>query len=189
MCMDTDCLCDVTPIGVTITKDAVYDMWLGERLCEILGYTDGTDHEWNKTTMLDYLTRLVDIHDQFVSTGGYIAFDGDSIPPLEFSGVNNLENWKLIRDSVLSYSQQYPEVPVLDIIRQLGLSLPQFIQAVTVNKARHIMTEQEFQSLCDACLADKPNFAKIGRDHKTGVNTMKFYKKLFRGIRSAKTDE
>jgi len=189
MCMDTDCLCDVTPKGVVISKDAVYDMWLGERLCEILGYTDGTDHEWDTTTMLDYFSKLVEVHDQFVSTGGYISFGIDEIEPLELTTSNNVERWKTIRDSVLSYSKQYPEVPVLDIIHKLGLSLPQFIQAVTVNKARHIMTEQEFQSLCDACLADKPNFAKIGRDHKTGVNTMKFYKKLFRGIRSAKTDE
>lgn len=187
MCTDTACLCDVTPIGVTITRDAVYDMWLGERVCEILGYNSGLGHEWTKSDILTYLETLVEVHDKFIETGGYLAYSLDEIQPLQMSG-NKANDWKHIRDSVLLYAKQYPEVPVLDIIKKLGLSLPQFIEAVTVNKARHIMTEQEFQSLCAACLADKPNFAKIGRDHQTGKNTMGYYKKLFRTIKTAKTD-
>jgi hypothetical protein len=45
------------------------------------------------------------------------------------------------------------------------------------------MSESGFRSFSIACLSDKPNFAKIGRDFGTGVNTMKFYKKLFRAVK------
>jgi hypothetical protein len=45
------------------------------------------------------------------------------------------------------------------------------------------MSESGFRSFSIACLSDKPNFAGIGRQYGTGVNTMKFYKKLFRKIK------
>ena len=77
---------------------------------------------------------------------------------------------------------QYPNIEVVDVIEKLGLTVEQFIVAVTVNKCKTIMTETGFRSFSYACLSDNPNFAKIGRDYGTGVNTMKYYKKLFRGI-------
>ena len=91
--------------------------------------------------------------------------------------------WQLIRDSVTKLAFQFPNVEVADIILKLGLTIEEFQTAVSVNKNKTIMTETGFRSFSIACLSDKPNFAGIGREYGTGVNTMKFYKKLFRGVK------
>jgi hypothetical protein len=113
----------------------------------------------------------------------------DTIPPLELDGLRtNLEKWQHIRNSVLDYSKQFPTVEVADIILKLGISISDFQTAVSVNKNKTIMNETQFRSFSYVCLEDKPNFAKIGRDYGTGVNTMVYYKKLFRAIKMARTE-
>lgn len=164
------------------TDDAVYGMWQGERICEILGYVG--EHEWDRTSILNYLTTLIDVHDKWIETAGFYTTDFHSVEPLTFgSSQNNLVVWKTIRDSVMNTCFQYPNIEVVDVIEKLGLTVEQFIVAVTVNKCKTIMNSTEFRSFSYACLSDNPNFAKIGRDYNTGVNTMKYYKKLFRGIK------
>ena len=161
--------------------DAVYGMWQGERICEILGYTKG--HEWDRNSILNYLETLVYVHDMWVEKGAFYSEDFDSIKPVEFDGLNPLQRYKLIRDSVHQSALQFPTVEVADIILKLGISIEDFQTAVSVNKNKTIMNETGFRSFSIACLTDKPNFAKIGRDFGTGVNTMKFYKKLFRELK------
>jgi len=163
--------------------DAVYGMWQGERICEILGYTGG--HKWDKHSILNYLETLVHVHDKWVESQGHYSADFESIQPLDFSEVANtkLHHWKLIRDAVYELSAQFPNVEVADIVNKLGISIEDFQTAVSVNKNKTIMTETGFRSFSIACLSDKPNFAKIGRDYGTGVNTMVYYKKLFRKIK------
>lgn len=162
---------------------AVYGMWQGERICEILGYTNG--HEWDKNSILNYLETLVSVHDKWIENQGHYSSDFQSIEPLDFSTVTNtrLHHWKLIRDSVYELSTQFPNVEVADIILKLGISIEEFQTAVSVNKGKTIMNETGFRSFSIACLSDKPNFAGIGREYGTGVNTMKYYKKLFRTIK------
>lgn len=162
---------------------AVYGMWQGERICEILGYTKG--HKWTKETMLHYLETLVSVHDKWIESQGHYSVDFESIEPLDLSSVPNtkLHRWKLIRDAVSELSAQFPTVEVADIIAKLGVSIEEFQRAVSVNKCKTIMSESGFRSFSIACLSDKPNFAGIGRQYGTGVNTMKFYKKLFRKIK------
>ena len=164
-----------------IKVDAVYDMWQGERICEILGYTKG--HEWDRNSILNYLETLVYVHDMWVEKGSFYSEGFDSVAPLDFGRLNPLQRYKLIRDSVHQTALQFPTIEVADIIIKLGISIEDFQTAVSVNKNKTIMNETGFRSFSIACLADKPNFAKIGRDFGTGVNTMKFYKKLFREVK------
>ena len=164
-----------------IKVDAVYDMWQGERICEILGYTKG--HEWDRNSILNYLETLVYVHDMWVEKGSFYSEGFDSVAPLDFGRLNPLQRYKLIRDSVHQTALQFPTMEVADIIIKLGISIEDFQTAVSVNKNKTIMNETGFRSFSIACLADKPNFAKIGRDFGTGVNTMKFYKKLFREVK------
>jgi len=161
--------------------DAVYGMWQGERICEILGYTKG--HEWDRNSILNYLETLVYVHDMWVEKGSFYSEGFNSIAPLDFGRLNPLQRYKLIRDSVHQTALQFPKMEVADIIIKLGISIEDFQTAVSVNKNKTIMNETGFRSFSIACLADKPNFAKIGRDFGTGVNTMKFYKKLFREVK------
>ena len=168
----------------TLRKDdVVYGMWQGERICEILGYVG--EHEWDRESILNYLQTLVYVHDKWVENQGHYSADFESIQPLDFSEVANtkLHHWKLIRDAVYELSAQFPNVEVADIVNKLGISIEEFQKAVSVNKVKTIMSESGFRSFSIACLSDKPNFAGIGRQYGTGVNTMKFYKKLFRKIK------
>jgi hypothetical protein len=167
-----------------IKVDAVYGMWQGERICEIMGYTQDMGHVWTTDTMLNYFDKLLQCYDLFRSTNGFMSESFDTIPTLELEGLRtNLEKWQHIRNSVLDYSKQFPTVEVADIILKLGISIEDFQTAVSVNKNKTIMNESGFRSFSYACLTDKPNFAGIGREYGTGVNTMKFYKKLFRTIK------
>jgi len=161
--------------------DAVYGMWQGERICEILGYTKG--HEWDRDSILNYLETLVYVHDKWIENGAHYSADFETTKPLSFDGLNPLQSYKLIRDAVHQLALQFPTVAVADIILKLGISIEEFQRAVSVNKNKTIMSESGFRSFSIACLSDKPNFAKIGRDFGTGVNTMKFYKKLFRELK------
>ncbi len=172
-----------------IKVDAVYGMWQGERICEIMGYTQENDHVWTSDTMLNYFDKLLQCYDLFRSTNGFMSESFDTIPPLKLDGLRtNLEKWQHIRNSVLDYSKQFPNAEVMDILDKLGVSLDEFYTAVTVNKKQNIMNETQFRSFCYACLADNPNFAKIGRDYGTGVNTMLYFKKLFRAVKMARTE-
>ena len=174
-----------------IKVDAVYGMWQGERICEIMQYTHEMGHIWTTDTMLNYFDKLLECYDLFRSTNGYVSESFDDIQPLSMSTTTgfNLVNWKAIRDSVMDYCIQFPEREPYSIIEKLGITVEQFQCAVSVNKNKTVMNSQQFRSFSYACLEDNPNFAKIGRDYGTGVNTMKFYKKLFRAIKLARTEK
>ena len=181
MCVDTSCLCDVTPRGdVAISVDAVYGMWQGERIAEILGYP-GMDG-WDDKKMLHYLETVTYVHDKFIYTEGFGGVNGfESIQPLNVPTTGNLTfRWKLIRDSVKSLVKQYPDTLITVILAKLGVSLHDFIRAVTSGKAEYYMNETEFNNFNTELMWDYPNFADIGRRYKTGVNTMNFYKALYK---------
>lgn len=171
-----------------IKVDGVYGMWQGERIAEIMQYTQDMGHVWTTDTMLNYFDKLLECYDLFRSTNGFMSQSFDTIPPLNLKGLTSLQQWQHIRNSVLDYSKQFPNVEVMDILNKLDISLDDFYKAVTVNKKQNFMNETQFRSFCYACLTDNPNFAKIGRDYGTGVNTMVYFKKLFRAIKTARTE-
>lgn len=183
MCIDTECLCDVTPRGdVIISVDAVHGMWQGERIAEILRYPGIAG--WDNTKILHYLTTVTNVHDKFIETSCYGGVNGfESIEPLNMSrNMKHALKWKLIRDSVKAIVKQYPTTPILVILAQIGISLHDFIESVSGGKVVRYMNETEFSSFNAALMGDNPNFAGIGRQYQTGVNTMNFYKTLYKKI-------
>ena len=183
MCIDTECLCDVTPRGdITISVNAVHDMWQGERIAEILRYPGIAG--WDNTKILHYLTTVTNVHDKFIETSCYGGVNGfESIEPLNMpANMKMLNRWKMVRDSVKAIVNQYPTIPILVILAQIGVSLHDFIQAVTGGKAVRYMNETEFSSFNAELMGENPNFAGIGRRYQTGVNTMNFYKTLYKKL-------
>lgn len=185
---EESCLCDVRPAkSVMVSKDAVFDMWQGERIAEILGYLDDR-HQWDNESMLHYLETLLYVHDVWVESNGHYYKTFDDIKPIVFpSGWLRLQQWKLIRDSVMAVCNQHPEIPVLDVLKKLNITLEEFIRAVTVNKSHHYMNETEFRSFNDEMVNTvKPNYAHIARVYKTGRGTRSYWKRLFQTSRDRK---
>lgn len=185
---ETTCLCDVEPLGtLMVHKDAVLDMWLGERIAEILGYTD--KYEWDDSSIIKYLETLTYVHDVWAEYGGVFYPSEKDITPLQFpESWSNLQKWKLIRDSVIAAAHQHPNLAVIVILERLGITLEQFISAVTVNKYKHVMTPDEFVKFSEVMTeSSKPNYANICRIFQTGKTTMKYWKRLFRVSRDIKS--
>ena len=184
---EESCLCDVRPAkSVMVSKDAVFDMWQGERIAEILGHVKG--REWTNDTILEYLETLLYVHDLWAEYGGIYYANESDIIPLQFpESYNSLQKWKLIRDSVMAAAHQHPTLHVIDILKRLNVSLEQFICAVSVNKHKHVMTEEEFRNFSMLMIdTDGKNYSAIARLFQTGKTTMTYWKKLFRVSRDIK---
>ena len=184
---EESCLCDVRPAkSVMVSKDAVFDMWQGERIAEILGYVKG--REWTNDTILEYLETLLYVHDLWAEYGGIYYANESDIIPLQFpESYNSLQKWKLIRDSVMAAAHQHPTLHIIDILKRLNVSLEQFICAVSINKHKHVMTEDEFRNFSDSMInAENRGYAHIARLFQTGKTTMTYWKKLFRVSRDIK---
>jgi len=165
--------------------DAVSGMWQGQRICDVLGY--GPDHVWDNESIVKYLETLVMVHDEWSASGGFFAVGIESIEPLSMPK-NPAVATALIRNAVYEFSMRFHQIPPMDIIDKLGITIEQFQHAVSGGKVSgKLMTPSEFRLFCTAGLSHQPNYAKIGRDYGVGVNTMVYYKKLFRGIMCAWT--
>lgn len=187
---DAACLCDVKPLGsLVVYKNAVHDMWLGERIVECLEYTNG--HEWDNDNIINYLSTLVYVHDIWVEHGGVFYPTVDDIIALDLSKLpTTLTGWKIIRNSVMAAANQYPDMPIIDILKRLDITLEQFITAVTVNKHKHVMSEDEFTRFSKVMIeTEKPNYASICRMFQTGKTTMTYWKRLFRVSREKKVKQ
>lgn len=183
-----DYLSDVKPIGVPIVVDAVNEMWMGQRIAEIMGYAN-PDHEWDIHSVLDYLEKLVECHDAFVNNNGFVSATIDAIKPLQNKDFPNpLSWWKAIREAVVVYSQQNPTINPVDIMDKLGITQSEFFTAVTVNKIRYQFTDEQLRQLFDMVSADKPKFAAIGRQFGITRATMSYFRKLGNAIRTARTN-
>jgi len=187
---EDDCLCDVKPLGsLMVSKNAVHDMWLGERIAEILDYVG--EHKWDNESIIKYLETLTYVHDIWAEYGGVYYPTELDIKPLRFPALDrpwsNLQKWKLIRDSVTAAAHQHPQMSIITILSRLEITLEQFIVAVTANRYKHILTEDEFKEFNRVMVeTKKPNYANIARVFGTGKTTTRYWKQLFRVSRDIK---
>ena len=151
-----------------------------------MGYV--ADHEWTDDTILEYLETLLYVHDLWAEYGGIYYRNESDIVPLQFSeSYTNLQKWKLIRNSVIAAAHQHPYLQVIDILKRLNVSLEQFICAVSVNKHKHVMTEEQFRDFSTLMVeTEGKNYAGIARLFQTGKTTMTYWKKLFKVSRDIK---
>ena len=180
---EESCLCDVRPArSVIMSKDGVYDMWQGERIAEILKFDDG--HKWDEASVLEYLETVLYVHDVWAEYGGIFYANEADIVPLEFNEGyrnNSLVKWKFIRDSVMAVAHQHPYIPIIEVLRRLNVTLEEFISAVTVNKYKYLMNEEEFVNFSKVMITTEgKNYSAIARLFQTGKSAMLYWKKLFR---------
>jgi hypothetical protein len=173
-----------------IRVDAVNEMWMGQRIAECMGY-DHPDHEWDDTSILDYLEKLVEVHDAFVNNSGFVSVTPDAIKPLcrkDFP--NPLSWWKAIREAVIAYSQQNPTMNPMDVINKLGISREEFFSAITVNKIKYDLTEEQLRQVFDMVVTrNRQTSAEVGKRFGITRATMKYFNRLGKAIRTARTDE
>jgi hypothetical protein len=163
------CLCDVGLLGVRIDPTAIQGMWMGDRIAEIRDY-DLTD----RRHIVEWLADVTALHDAMRSN--YVP-NIEDVPVVRFYE-NRLVYWKAIRDGVTTLMRNYPVNSVLDALRKLEVSLTDFMVAMTTNKVERMFTDDEYRAFEAEMLAQKPNYAAIGRRHGLGRNTVRSFRAL-----------
>ena len=173
-----------------IRVDAVNEMWMGHRIAECMGFNH-PDHKWDDNSILDYLEKLVEVHDAFVNNSGFVSSSPDTIKPLQNKDFTNpLSWWKAIREAMIAYSQQNPAMNPVDVMHKLGITQQDFFSAVTVNKIQYHLTEEQLRELFDMVSAHNPqSSAEVGRRFGITRATMKYFSRLGKAVRTARTDE
>lgn len=157
---EQDCLCDVQHLGVEITDDGVNGMWQGDRIADILK-TDFTDPE----DLLTWLTTVTDVHDKWVENQDNYGVSFDDIRPMELMDGPLLSQWAQIRRGVKYCVTTFPVQSVVDVLEKLCIDANLFMTAFTTNKFPQKMTYDRLRSLEVDMLAEKPNYAEVGRKH------------------------
>lgn len=161
-----DCLCDVhitsplPPLSQCLS-DGVGDMWMGRQLCRIKDY----GRPWTNESMLDYFTDLEQFYDSFheQSKRGIELGDLSEVEMLEFDDkVSTIERWKIIRENLRACIDRFPN-PLGDIVRQLGLTAQEAIDAMTTAKCGGDWDYDKLNKLDDYMSARTPVIARIAR--------------------------
>ncbi len=163
---------DVTPIGVNISSDAINGMWMGDRIAYLKGYDLS-----NREDILSWLEAVTELHDQFVEQ--FMGDKFDELQPLELP-TNPLSRWKIIRDSVIIAVRQFNDVTsVLDVLDKLGVSLDEFMVAMTTDKFTGSMSREKYlqfeQDICQA----RPVYMQLVRKYGINRNLMKSFQNLY----------
>jgi hypothetical protein len=162
---------DIIPIGVEPNSDAINGMWMGDRIAELKGYDLS-----NKNDLLNWLEAVTEIHDKFVEQ--FIAPNFDSIEPLELP-TNPLVRWRIIRESVAIAVAQFPVTSIIDVITKFGLTLDEFMTAMSTDRFERTITVDEFLAFEADMLKLRPNYMSIVRKHNISRNMVRSFKKLY----------
>jgi hypothetical protein len=163
------CLCDVRLLGVQVDPDAITGMWMGKRIAEVRDY-DLTDPKH----IVEWLSDLVSFHDEFKTSH---VPEIEDIPMLG-RDPNPACYWKQIRDTVTMMVANYPVGSVLVALDHIGVSLDDFIVAMTVNKLNREITRDEYTAFEVDMLEPEPNYAAIGNKHNLGRSTVGKFRAL-----------
>jgi hypothetical protein len=52
----------------------------------------------------------------------------------------------------MAVAHQHPYIPIIEVLRRLNVTLEEFISAVTVNKYKYLMSEEEFVNFSKAMI-------------------------------------
>jgi len=163
------CLCDVRLLGVQVDPDAIAGMWMGKRMAEVRDY-DLTD----RNHIVDWLSDLVSFHDEFKINN---VPEIQDIPMLG-RDPNPVSYWKQVRDTVTMMVANYPIDSVLVALDHIGVSLDDFIEAMTVKKLGRNITRDEYVAFEMDMLEPDPNYVAVGRKHNLGRSTVGKFRAL-----------
>lgn len=133
---------DVIPIGVGIRiSDAVQDMWMGRRICDVYGF--GEDG-WTDSMILDYLVAVTEFHDKFVesqSPWNLPDYWHDLRLPDGIRTISGLHDFSKIRDFVAKCYDKYTDKSMSEILCKLHLLPYEWQDSVCANKGRERMPQ------------------------------------------------
>lgn len=170
--MDEHNLDDVTPIGVELNSNAINGMWMGDRIANIKGY-DLT----NQRDILSWLETLVEVHDQYVAE--YLGASFNDLEPLVLP-TNPLVRWRIIRDTVTNAVKQFADVTsVLDVLDKLGVTLDEYMVAVSTNKYTGSIDRETFAQFESDICRKRPNYMELVRKYGINRNMMKTFREIY----------
>jgi hypothetical protein len=164
---------DVTPIGVSQDSLAIQNMWMGKRIAETMNYDLS-----NPRDILSWLASVTDFHDKYVESAGTHVLDYDSLQPL-VEDPNILIHWKNIRTTVINAVRQFPVKSVLDVLEKIEISLDDFMTAMTTNKFKRYISEQQFREFEDDMLKRNAVLSKIVIKHGIIRNLVIAFRDLY----------
>ena len=91
--------------------------------------------------------------------------DPDDIRPMELMEGPLLSQWAQIRRGVKYCVTTFPVDSFVDVLEKLCIDANLFMTAFTTNKFPQKMTYDRLRSLEADMLAEKPNYAEVGRKH------------------------
>ena len=123
------CLCDVKiinplPLLADCIRDGVADLFMGSRVCEIQGY----GVPWNRLSMLDYFTDMVEYWDAF-HTEQALYSDVVKIDDTEPTFIR----WGKTREAI-QFCMDKGNVTLSGVIQHLGLDCQEAMNALTANR-------------------------------------------------------
>jgi hypothetical protein len=147
-------------------------MWLGERIAYLKGFDLS-----KRRDIISWLEAVTEIHDKFV--GEWVAESFDKVEPLELP-TNPLQRWMLIRNTVAETLKQFEEVTgVLDVLNKLGVTLDEFMVAMSTNKFEGEMNETKFLAFEQAMCSPRPVYMQIVRKYGVNRNLIKTFQELY----------
>lgn len=180
---DSDCLCDVIiknplPPLEECFSDAVQEMWMGARICELKNY----GIPWDDKQILDYLLDLENFYDAFHELDPN-DFQALCLEDMEaFDETIDEEpafiRWSRIRDAV-QYCMDRFDNSLLDITIGLNLKPIQVIDALTTGKAGNDWTDARLQKLDEKFMESNLNFADISREMELPTGVVRGLKKYW----------
>lgn len=173
---DEECLCDVVitkHVDVSV-NDAVNNMWMGARICDIKDY----GAPWSDGSMLDYFQDLLTLHDAWTVRREFVDVDALTFP----EGMDIILRWKLIRDEVERLITEL-DAPLVQILSRLNVTIDDFLSAASTNKITVSITEESMNVLEQRLMNPKQNMDAIASDVGVSLNIVRSLSKYYRGRR------
>jgi hypothetical protein len=139
------CLCDVKIINplpplADCIRDGVADLFMGSRVCEIQGY----GVPWNRLSMLDYFTDMVEYWDALHAEQElYAVVDTDVVID---ATEPTFTRWGKTREAIQSCMDK-KGVTLSGVIRHLGLDCQEAMNALTANRGSKEWTFERIDEL------------------------------------------
>lgn len=126
-----DCLCDViitTPVEI---MPEINDLWMFQETAEYFDYSV----PWTPDKLLDLMERIVTLHDKWIDGGYAETVNKNGSIAGRLNQETHFSYWKRVKEAVVDHYHS-TNGTIADTIKSLGLSIDEYNQAVSYNRAR-----------------------------------------------------